>query len=117
LKAQKVHNGRDGYHIAVDGKERILTGAQNSKIPAWMDNDLVTKVAYDWARGSLGTAQNISYSISLQPELLDEMRGLRKDIKNLPRESISMDDFGRITQTIIEGSLRKVTKQNKSSWL
>lgn len=116
LKGNKVHNGRDGYLVAIDGKERVLTGEQNAMIPQWMNNDMLSKVAYDWSRGNLGTAQNIMYSVAFQPELLEEVKGLRKDIRNMPVGHTSMDEFGRIVETVITGSLKKVTRQNKIKW-
>jgi hypothetical protein len=30
LKGNKVHSGKDGYVVAVDGSERVLTGKQMS---------------------------------------------------------------------------------------
>lgn len=117
LKGNKVHSGRDGYHIAVDGKERIMTGEQNNLIPRWMDNDMLANIAYDFSKGNLasGTAQNIYSSLDLQP-LIGEIKGLRQDINKLPRESVDIDSFGRVVKTVIEGSLKTVTKQNKSLW-
>lgn len=117
LKGNKVHSGRDGYDISVDGEERILTGKQNNIIPRWMDNDMLANIAYDFSKGNLasGTAQNIYASLDLQP-LIGEIKGLRQDINKLPRESVDIDSFGRVVKTVIEGSLKTVTRQNKSLW-
>ena len=111
LKGNKVHNGRDGYLIAVDGKERIMNPLQNSMIPAWMDNDMLAQVAYDYSRGSL--ANNINESMYLQPVFISKIDELIKVIKAQPTTQLGLNEFGRITEKV---SKNNMTTKRSLNW-
>lgn len=124
LKGNKVHSGRDGYHIAVDGSERIMTGEQN-KLIGNMSNEDLAKLANDYNTGRLmqfgaipenDFSQNIADSILIhqlaaQNKLLQEVK---QAIADKPVSHFEFNKFGDFIETSIQNGMTKViTHKNK----
>lgn len=121
LKGNKVHNGRDGYVVAVDGSERVMTGEQNKKVGA-MSNEELAQLAHDYQKGLLpkyaitdsmnvvGTAKNIVDSAQLHQlvNLNKGIEGLEETIKNKKEVILAIDNFGNVLRTEIENGLKRV---------
>lgn len=108
LKGNKVHNGRDGHVIAVDGGERVMTGDQN-KLMGGMANDDVANLVYRHNNNLLpnymiseplspmGVAENMYNSIQLQ-QLLKQNEELIRAVKSIPGTNIMFSD-GKMKRT------------------
>ena len=108
LKGNKVHNGRDGHVIAVDGGERVMTGDQN-KLMGGMANDDVANLVYRHNNNLLpnymiseplspiGVAENMYNSIQLQ-QLVKQNEELIKAVKSIPGTNIMFAD-GKMKRT------------------
>ena len=108
LKGNKVHNGRDGHVIAVDGGERVMTGDQN-KLMGGMANDDVANLVYRHNNNLLpnymineplspiGVAENMYNSIQLQ-QLVKQNEELIKAVKSIPGTNIMFSD-GKMKRT------------------
>lgn len=128
LKGNKVHNGRDGYVVAVDGSERVLTGEQNKMIGN-MSNEDLAKLANDYQNGllpkyaitdsmsTISTAQNMVNSAQLHQlvSLNKNIEDLKQTIINKKEVGIAIDNFGNVLRTEIENGVKRVEiiKNNK----
>jgi len=121
LKGNKVHNGRDGYRIAVDGSERILTGEQN-KLVGNLSNEALADLAYKHNNGLLETAKfgviptndfatNVANSALLMETmaLRKEMQSIKDVIKNRPTTNFQFDGYGDFIKETIENGFNKRT--------
>lgn len=115
LGANKVHSGRDGYFIAVDGEERILNPEQNAKV-GQMSNDELANLAMMYNSGYIpkivtaqdvnsGFAQNVVNSAMLHQfaAMNNEIKELKQVIKERPTSEIKMDNLGNVIN-------KKITK-------
>ena len=122
LKGNKVHNGRDGHIIAVDGSERILTGEQNKKIGALSNNELAD-LAKNYNNGLLNTvnigvtqtdnfAKKVSESALLMHTiaLRNEISDIKEVIKNRPVSNWTFDKYGDFIKESIENGINKRTR-------
>ncbi|MES2287772.1 MAG: hypothetical protein V4547_18940 [Bacteroidota bacterium] len=128
LKGNKMHNGRDGYHIAVDGSERILTGAQN-KLIGDLSNDELAQVARAHNEGVLpkyitdngigSFAENLTNSLLIQQftTMNNKIHSIEKTLKGRPVNSGHRDENGDWIQKQIVNGLIKQTKQKSNSKL
>lgn len=107
LKGNKVHNGRDGYIVAVDGGERVLNTAQN-KLIGDMSNDELASLAYQYNKGSLSTATNIYNSIDLQPTL-SKLSDIHEELASRPTQVFRVNEFGQIMEGLITKKYVKKT--------
>lgn len=121
LKGNKVHNGRDGYVVAVDGSERVMTGEQNKMIGD-MTNDELAQLASDYQNGvfqkmaindSLNAtpmASNVYSSMQLQQlvNLNKKIESLETTIKNKREITFAIDEFGNIVKSQIENGIKVV---------
>ncbi len=121
LQGNKVHNGRDGYRIAVDGSERILTGEQNNKVGN-ISNDELANLAHDYRLGILDTAKyaimpsadfskNVENSALLHQtiQLNKRIESLEKTLKDKPVHNFSFDNYGNIIEETIANGMKKIT--------
>jgi len=119
LQDAKLHNGRDGYRIAVDGKERILTGKQNEMVGG-LSNDELAKLAFDHRTGSLDYARytaipvEASYTKEKDNALLTTMsnvivgiQSLEQVIKDKPVHTWELNKHGEFVNKVIEGAFIK----------
>lgn len=74
-------NVRDGYVVAVDGSERILTGAQNSLVGN-MSNEDLAKLAYNYQMG-LPSGVIPAFVESGNSDLLNEFKSFKDEVKQL----------------------------------
>lgn len=126
LKGNKVHNGRDGYHIAVDGSERILTGAQN-KLIGDLSNDELAQVArahndgllpkYITNNGSGSFAENLTNAMLLKQftEMNSEIKDIKQVLKERPVNSGHRDENGDWIQKQIVNGITKQTRLKNNS--
>lgn len=128
LKGNKVHNGRDGYVVAVDGSERVLTGKQNELIGN-MSNEDLARLANDYQNGllpkyaitdsmsSMNTAEKLVSSAQLHQlvSLNKNIEDLKQTIINKKEVSLAIDNLGNVLRTEIENGVKRVeiTKSNK----
>lgn len=126
LKGNKVHDGRDGYRIAVDGSERIMTGDQN-KMVGGLSNEELAKLAYDYNNGLLDTAKyavipNKDFASNVKDSALliqvvnmnKEIQNLQQIIKQRPTTSFEFDGYGDFIKKTIENGFTKVTRYQQS---
>jgi len=108
LQSNKVHNGQDGYYIAVDGKERIMTPDQNKKIGG-LSNEKLTSLAIEYNRSKLpningmieeSTSNNIMNSLIIQTQT--KTNDLLKELIDKPVQQIDVDSMGNIRESIIK---------------
>lgn len=102
LAGNKVHNGRDGYVVAVDGSERILTGDQNRMIGD-MSNDQLARVAMNY---QLGMPTMFQFK-SLENKF-DEVIEV---IKNRPVGSTNLDNMGFLVKEEVKNGIRHSRKK------
>lgn len=126
LQDKKLHNGRDGYRIAVDGSERIMTGEQN-KLVGDLSNAELANLANDYNNGLLDTAKyaviqkdfatNVkeSYMLMQMANLNKQVESLTNTIKNRPISNFEFDGYGNFIKETIENGFNKRTiyKQEK----
>lgn len=121
LSAFKKHDGRDGYHIAVDGSERILTGQQNEMVGN-LSNEELAKVAHDYRLGILRGAEYTvlppkNFADRIQDNALlyrvetmtEEIRDLKEIMKNKPVHQVDVKGLIESITTTIEGGFAKRT--------
>jgi len=115
LQGNKVHNGTDGYVVAVDGDERIFNPSQNAKIGD-ITNDEAANILADYQSGKL-----FNYGMINQPkiiiketstdkyfkELNQTMIEVKEAILNKPVPSYSKDIQGNLIETIQSGRTTK----------
>ena len=115
LQGNKVHNGTDGYVVAVDGNERIFNPSQNAKIGD-ITNDEAANILADYQSGKL-----FNYGMINQPKLIiketvtdkyfkelnQTMIEVKKAILNKPVPSYSKDIQGNLIETIHSGKTTK----------
>jgi len=115
LQGNKVHNGTDGYVVAVDGNERIFNPSQNAKIGD-ITNDEAANILADYQSGKL-----FNYGMIKQPKLIikesttdkyfkelnQTMIDVKKAILNKPVPSYSKDIQGNLIETIQSGRTTK----------
>lgn len=122
LRTFKKHGGRDGYHIAVDGSERIMTGEQN-KMVGDLSNEELAKVGYDYRHGLLAGAEynvlppknfadkiNDSAMLHTMASVANKLDALTAEVKNKPVSQFEFDRYGDFIRTTIEGGFIKRTK-------
>lgn len=124
LKNNKVHNGKDGYIIAVDGDERILNPEQNKMIGN-MSNDALAKLARDYNGGLIpkemtqfgSFAQNMSESLLLHElaSLNSEIKEIKQALKNRPVHQHTRNKNGDEIDTKIINGLKKQTLHKNNS--
>jgi hypothetical protein len=119
LKGNKVHNGTDGYVVAVDGRERILNPDQNAKIGG-ISNDELANIAERYNKGLLFNYGNIAAqhpTIINQNIALDEtntlLRQLLKETKNKPVHQPKIDMLGQVIDTEIRNGFSKVVTNKR----
>ena len=123
LKGNKVHNGRDGYVVAVDGSERVLTGEQN-KLIGNLSNDELANLAHDYNNKLLpnymisqpignSISDNIYSSLQLKQmvEFTNEVKELKEIIKNRPVGNTSLDGLGNVITSLTQNGFTKTTKE------
>lgn len=126
LSGNKVHGGRDGYVVAVDGTERIMTGAQNKMIGD-LSNDDLANLARNYNDGILpayitnvdtpSTATNMVNSMLLQQlaAMNSKFQSIEKILKERPTHKTDLTPLGDIVDTrIVNGITRITTKKNNS---
>lgn len=129
LSGNKVHSGKDGYVVAVDGSERIMTGWQNRMVGNLTNDELAT-LARNYNDGLLpsyitnsdtpNVANNIVNSLMLQEfsEMKGYMRSVEKLLRERPTSSNELNNLGEIVNTkIINGLKRVTTKKNNNNYL
>lgn len=124
LQGNKVHNGRDGYVVAVDGSERVLTGEQN-KLIGNMSNEDLAKLAHDYKNNKLlpnymlneGVSSSVSENIYASMQLTqmvkmnERLESLEEAIKNKPVSNVNIDNLGNIIKQEIRNGLLITTKK------
>jgi len=113
LQGNKVHNGQDGYVIAVDGKERILNPQQNKMIGDLSNNELA-KIAADYNSGALFNYGNISQPIISGPNNnidLSSTNSLLMEVKNavenIPGNNWNIDQLGNVIHDRIAKGIKQ----------
>jgi hypothetical protein len=126
LKGNKMHSGKDGYVIAVDGSERVLTGDQNKMIGN-MSNDELAQLARDSQSGYLpryitdgntgSFAQNTTNALLLNQftQMNDRFENIEKILKSRPVPSLNIDQNGIVSKSEFRNGLIKAITHKKSS--
>ena len=110
LQGNKVHNGTDGYVVAVDGRERILNPEQNRQVGA-LSNDELANIAENYNKGLLFnygniTSQNTPQIIAPQIELT-ETNNLLRQLLDKPVHQTNLDNLGNVVYTEIRNGVTK----------
>lgn len=127
LQGNKVHAGRDGYQIRVDGEERILTGEENNLVGD-MSNKELAALAYDFNHGKLlpdialhgyapaKSTQDIYGSMQLNQlvSISNELKGVKQEIMNKPVSQFGFNSFGELTEKRIEKGIEKRITQRRN---
>lgn len=108
LKGNKVHDGRDGYLIGVDGGERILPTHLNNKIGN-ISNERLAELAYN---ERIGMAQNIYNSLDLNP-VISSIDKLHKEIASRPTQVFRLNELKEIVQMEVTAQYTKKTTIKK----
>jgi len=110
LQGNKVHNGTDGYVVAVDGRERILNPEQNRQVGA-LSNDELANIAENYNKGLLFNYGNISSQNTPQiiaPQIeLTETNNLLRQLLNKPVHQTNLDNLGNVVYTEIRNGVTK----------
>ncbi len=114
LSGNKVHNGKDGYVIAVDGDERIFNPKQNAKIGD-ISNDEAAQILSDYQSGKLFNYGDVTQPIINVPnqhinlnttnELLKEVK---RAIENIPVNHTNLSNLGDVIETQITAGVKRV---------
>lgn len=127
LKGNKMHNGRDGYVIAVDGKERIFNGYQNGLIPKNMSNDEAAMILNRYSDGLLPSyitdsglgsfAQNTTNALLLMQftNMNSKIESIENALKNRPVYQNRRDQLGNEIDTKIVNGIKKQTLKKSNS--
>jgi hypothetical protein len=110
LQGNKVHNGTDGYVVAVDGRERILNPEQNRQVGA-LSNDELANIAENYNKGLLFNYGNISSQNTPQiiaPQIeLTETNNLLRQLLDKPVHQTNLDNLGNVVYTEIRNGVTK----------
>jgi hypothetical protein len=119
LQGNKVHNGQDGYVVAVDGNERIFNPSQNAKIGN-ISNDDAAQILHDYQKGVLFNYGNIEQPKGVlinQNIELRETNNLLKQLlsvtNNKPVHQTNIDNLGNIVHAEIRNGIAKVTTHRR----
>lgn len=114
LKGNKVHNGTDGYVIAVDGNERIFNPKQNAKIGD-ISNDEAAQILADYQTGKLFNygddirtitpSANIMIDLSGTNEMLSKVL---RAIEDKPVNHTNLTNLGDVIETQIVSGVKKI---------
>jgi hypothetical protein len=115
LKGNKVHNGTDGYMIAVDGDERIFNPKQNAKIGD-ISNDEAAQILHDYQSGKLFNYGDTIQPIFSAPKQIVDMSAtneLLKDVvravNSIPGNSFEFDKLGNLIHDKITKGIKERT--------
>jgi DNA repair exonuclease SbcCD ATPase subunit len=110
LQGNKMHNGTDGYVVAVDGRERILNPEQNRQVGA-LSNDELANIAENYNKGLLFNYGNISSQNTPQiiaPQIeLTETNNLLRQLLDKPVHQTNLDNLGNVVYTEIRNGVTK----------
>jgi DNA repair exonuclease SbcCD ATPase subunit len=119
LQGNKVHNGQDGYVVAVDGNERIFNPSQNAKIGN-ISNEDAAQILHDYQKGVLFNYGNIEQPKGVlinQNIELRETNNLLKQLlsvtNNKPVHQTNIDNLGNIVHAEIRNGIAKVTTHRR----
>ena len=110
---KKVHGGRDGYRIAVDGSERIMAGKHNNKIGN-LSNDILAEVGFLYRTGGLVTKGESGGSAMSVEELRQVNKNLRELPKRMPVATVEKDLITGIVSDVLKRD--KYTRKIRVSW-
>lgn len=114
LKGNKVHSGKDGYVVAVDGDERILKPEHNRLLGDMSNDELVKRALLpDYALGSPNQSFSGNIANSLFTQQLIKMNKYLpylEKIASKPETTVRLDNLG---QVIEESTHRGVTNAIK----
>ena len=110
---KKVHGGRDGYRIAVDGSERIMAGKHNNKIGN-LSNDILAEVGFLYRTGSLVTKGESGGSAMSVEELRQVNKNLRELPKRMPVATVEKDLITGIVSDVLKRG--NYTRKSRVSW-
>ena len=105
IQGKPMFSGRDGYVVRVDGSERIMTGAQNSKLGGISNDDLVELATN--GNGQVGYAVGMD-TRKLESKLDSVIKAVQSNDK-----SVHWDSLGNRFETQIKNEVKKVTKHKK----
>jgi hypothetical protein len=80
-----------------------------------ISNDELANLAYNYRIG-LPVGEEKAKVIN-NSQVVNELKGLRQEIRNKPIQQINVDELGNIIETISDGTIRKVTKLKTRSRL
>jgi hypothetical protein len=114
LSGNKVHNGKDGYVIAVDGDERIFNPKQNAKIGD-ISNDEAAQILSDYQSGKLFNYGDVTQPIINVPNQHIDLRStnnllleVKKAIENKPVNHTNLSNLGDVIETQITAGVKRV---------
>jgi hypothetical protein len=114
LSGNKVHNGKDGYVIAVDGDERIFNPQQNAKIGD-ISNDEAAQILSDYQSGKLFNYGDVTQPIINVPNQHIDLRStnnllleVKKAIENKPVNHTNLSNLGDVIETQITAGVKRV---------
>ena len=110
---KKVHGGRDGYRVAVDGSERIMAGKHNNKIGN-LSNDILAEVGFLYRTGSLVTKGESGGSAMSVEELRQVNKNLRELPKRMPVATVEKDLITGIVSDVLKRD--RYTRKSRVSW-
>ena len=114
LSGNKVHNGKDGYVIAVDGDERIFNPKQNAKIGD-ISNDEAAQILSDYQSGKLFNYGDVTQPIINVPNQHIDLRStnnllleVKRAIENKPVNHTNLSNLGDVIETQITAGVKRV---------
>lgn len=99
---------KGGRLAVIHDNERVVPKKLNEMIGGMSNEDLAT-LAYQYNKGQIGTAQNIQYSISLQP-LLEKFDKFSEDFASRPTQVFRRNEFGEIVEILATKAYTKKTR-------
>ena len=119
-------NGRDGYVIRVDGKERIMNPSDNAMIPKGMDNHTVALLARDHGLGLMSSMHHPSDISAVTPvlgyqsgeQMIHALDRVEQAIKDKPFIDGSWLDpnTGEIVTAIIKKGHKTLHRRKLPKW-
>lgn len=117
LAGNKMHNGRDGYLIAADGSERIMTGEQNRMIGD-MSNEELANLARRYQMGDIPfipVNNSNALLIAQFGTLTDEIRDIKQALRERPTTNIELTKLGDVVETKIANGFKKITTHKNTN--
>lgn len=120
LGTKDLNTTRDGHVVRVDGTERIINGADNSKLPSSVSNEMLVDAGVEKYGTKVGEVPekyiNKSIDKSNVSVKIDEkaiVKGVKEALKSFPKNDIDYNTLSKIISDSQESKNAKETLKRK----